>query len=200
MKKISAICLYLLFALVIANTSYAVPPIVFEFEIQSNVTDSYDYDYILSYTNYDPGQNSMRGISHWWLEINCAHPSIDEGSIYGYSMLGDVRYDWDMEFAPGLGEVGGYTDWVIKWSAEDEFGNAIEPPKDPGALIGYFGFHSSQPPVIGNFGGKGGIYYDAGQTQIPRSTHDIIPEPATLSLLSLGMLGFGFARRKKRKV
>ena len=33
---------------------------------------------------------------------------------------------------------------------------------------------------------------------ILRQYPTVIPEPATLSLLSLGMLGFGFARRKKR--
>lgn len=201
MKKNILIALILLFVTLIFNKAYAGPlPAIFEVTVTSNVTDSYDYQYILNYATYDPEQYNMRGLSHWWLEVNCAHVSIDASSIYGYTIFNDTRYDWTMVFDDNVGQVGGYTDWVIKWDAPTSF----EIPKTSGGLIGYFGFHSTQPPEIDNWGAKDGQYngvmlYDYGTTQIPRSLHgQNVPEPATMSLLGMGLFGLlGLKRVRK---
>ncbi len=193
MKRVFIIVLYLFIILGIADISYASSPRIpiFDIDVHSNVTDSYDYQYTLSYPNYAPLIFNMKGISHWWLEINCAHSSIDRDSIYGYSILNDVQYDWMMEFAQGVGEVGGYTDWVIKWDVPDDIPGG-ELPKDPGATIGYFGFHSFQPPVTGYWGAKSDSKFDTGETQMP----NCVPEPATMLLLGIGIFGFSTARKR----
>jgi hypothetical protein len=173
-------------------------PAIFDIEVICEVTDSYDYEYALYYSDYDNRYYKMRDISHWWLEINCGHSSIDPNSIYGYSEIEGEQVDWVFEFDDNLAQVGGYTDWVIKWEAEDENGDSIEPPKGAGDFIGYFGFHSTQPPVDGYFGGKGGLLFTSDTTCVPMSTHgnNNIPEPVSISILGILLAGLPIFKRK----
>ena len=176
-----------------ADISYASPPIpqipIFEVVVDVNVSDYYDYQYTLKYSDYPPLPCNTKGISHWWLEVSCAHSSID--TIYGYSIIDNTQYDWIVDFNPNLGGVEGYTDWVIKWDLPDNIPGG-ELPKDPGATIGYFGFHSFQPPITGNWGAKGSSYFATGETLVPQC----IPEPATMLLLGIGVFGFSIRKSK----
>ena len=193
-KKITTGIL-LCFAVVLFQVSflYATPPISYiDVSVNANTSDNYDYAYTLYYGD----GVTNRGISHWWLEINCGHSSIDANSIYGYTMLDDVRYDWDPEFNHDLGQVGGYTDWVIKWNTPEDFPDI---PKTSGTLIGYFGFYSTNAPTSGNWGAKGGTAFDYGTTLVPSCEPSVTPEPASMLLLSAGLLGLGVLRRRKSR-
>ncbi|GEM_PF-5383283 len=195
MKK-TIIGLFIFFSLLVASVPCAHASF-FDMVVESSWdSNTHFYQYTLSYPSYTYNPSDMRGISHWWLEVNCSHASIDEDSIYGYSIIDGQQYDWDPEFGQNLGQVGDYDDWVIKWETPED----IEIDKTAGTVIGYFGFYSSQPPVTGNWGGKGGTYFSNGTTQRPMSQHgNTTPEPTTLALFGISLFGFKIFKRREVK-
>ena len=170
--------------------------IMWEVDLQTD--NSWFYSYWITKINgspLDPG-----ALSHWIVEVS---PGVTENDFWGFDGGPIEIGDWDTEggfpFASGM---------KLDYGAEGQT---------------MWSFYSWRAPVWGDFFAKDGMaggaglnmawnagFFDADPLDAPANgsigykilrpdTETVIPEPTTISLLGMGLIGFALARRKQIK-
>jgi len=140
---------------------------------------------------------------------------------------GGFELSWEIEYEDGVYEyeyeiegladgsiVDSLSHWILQWTDVDWSSVEIEVDDDDGTIEIEIEFETEQAPVWGSFyftdgdtldaynTGFGGMPYPSGPftDYIARPGGDLnpTPEPATLTLLGIGLLGGGVARFRKR--
>lgn len=180
LKSLIGLTLFAIMYLSLSHVASAVTCIptvtLIDFSYTPGLEFPYHYHYSVSHPSciqYD--------ISHWSLYVPCMH----SGSTLESSISDPTGFSHESPQFEGS--------YGIKW----------EGLVHPGETISCFGFDSKLPKGWADYevkvGGPGGGTLYPGMVEGPeRCDYDHVPEPASLTLLGIGLLGLtGIKRRKK---
>ena len=178
--------------LAIQGESEAVQLHYFDINVVGEWTDLGGGLHLYEYTLSDAGgEGNLKDVSHWWIEL--PKYKIPTLSDYTPSNFTVENYNFNEPVGPYAGKHDG-----VKWEVKE----------GEDGLITY-SFTSTHGPVLGSDGrpdpsaylwfaksGNSGDYIDEGRTLGPNGTHETIPEPTSITLLGIGLIGLVKNKRK----
>ncbi|MBP7216517.1 MAG: PEP-CTERM sorting domain-containing protein [Candidatus Omnitrophica bacterium] len=200
MRKLRLIVLGVFMSLAIVTSAQAIPIFYFDIDVQAQATQllngSWLYEYTLS--KVDHPNETFKDMSHWWVEL--PEEKIETLSDFDPSDV-ETYFNAENHGPDGvytqLGDLFNDYHYGVKWESDQlitySFISTHGPVLNPDNSI-----NSSAYSWFAKSGGDG--FFDYGVTLGPNGSDDpgnVIPEPATLSLLGLGVLGVLGLRKRK---